>query len=100
MRWARTTSLHAHSHFASRFPSTFGTVKHIKGGGVAGEPFSKTTAFLGRTQIPPCKTPPLVIQCMGNLKGPMMHAVQGDGSTPLYKADIFIGCLANHFVAT
>lgn len=97
MRWARTTSLHA--HFASRFPSTFGTVKHIKGGW-AGEPFSETTAFLGRTQIPPCKTPPLVIQCMGNLKGPMMHAVRGDRSTPLYKADIFIGCLANHLVAT
>lgn len=99
MRWVKTTSLHAHSHFASRFPSTFGTVKHIQGG-VAGEPFSETTAFLGRTQIPPCKTPPLVIQCMGNLKGPMMHAVQGDRSTPLYKADIFIGCLANHLVAT
>lgn len=52
---------------------------------MAGEPFSETTAFLGRTQIPPCKTPPLVSQCMGNLKGPMMHAVQGDRSTPLYK---------------
>lgn len=37
---------------------------------------------------------------MGNLKGPMMHAVQGDRSTPLYKADIFIGCLANHLLAT
>lgn len=37
---------------------------------------------------------------MGNLKGPMMHAVQGDRSAPLYKADIFIGCLGNHLVAT